>query len=612
MRKIVAFFCLMAFAGISEARVCFLPGVFNNDTTCLSDEEYAECRGFNRTTPCPNGQEQVSCNKNGRIYYRCYCRADMYNLTEHLEYNCKTGYTSECGCAAQNLECAPEYQYEGDGLGHCKDWVNTNGVDACILPNGKVFYKDCKCNDKYSFTCTETGLMKPGDQYACQEPSSSKFYLGCACASGWSANCNKNTDGCTRPMTSVYGKVVVPVGAGDYCFKCEEGVCPTSNEINMATYYCDFVTSVNFECEALGYIKAPTGVCPYETPDAGMIGVKCPFDRDYINCDTSRTCYLSKNACEDGNEGAVCDFNGTTKCYEVTSCNTQEGYINGVGPKRCVATSCRDGYQTGISSCVQEGYEVVYDTLTPKSGGLKCAKCTCNAGEACKYAYHQSTESSVIVAGSAVLSDKCCNGLYKNCDSLCNGRSLSSDPDPYAKQIETCSACGEDYYTILSCKHGYELLGGRCVAKACDSVSGYSSLIQDVKNCKDSVGRYEGAYGWKLLYQETSDIYQLREDLSCTKCVCDSEAVLTDCKWEEGKVGNSGLLRREDLCCNGKYKNCYTQNIPSEATTSACSDPQRNSVTTYSACDYPNYCVINSCKSGYKLKNNRCILAGKD
>ncbi|MBO4294224.1 MAG: hypothetical protein J5896_02120, partial [Alphaproteobacteria bacterium] len=63
------------------AKVCFLPSIFGGDEYCLSDEEavrYEGCRGFEQTTPCLPGQEQISCTKGNVTYYHCYCREDTY------------------------------------------------------------------------------------------------------------------------------------------------------------------------------------------------------------------------------------------------------------------------------------------------------------------------------------------------------------------------------------------------------------------------------------------------------------------------------------------------------------------------------------------------------
>ena len=613
MQKLLILLFLVGFAGHAHARVCFLPGVFGADSVCLTDAEYAECRGFDRVTPCPSGQEQVSCNKQGRTYYRCYCRADMYDLTQHLEYNCKTGYTSECGCAAKYLECTAEYKYEGDGLGHCKQFPNTTGVDACVLPSGKVWYKDCKCNENvYKYVCSETGLSRPSDTYACEEPGELgkgvKYYSGCVCATGWSANCNKNKNGCTRPMSSVYNELIGETT--NYCYKCEEGLCPTSRQINMATYYCEFTENVTFDCERLGYIKSLTGVCPYDTPDAGNIGVKCPFDQTYIHCNTQRDCYLNKDACEKAHNGAICALKAEGDvCYEVSSCKTT-GYTLTNG--ECVATACPTGFEQGVVSCPQAGAS--REESPSKSGGITCSRCVCqNPPATCIYTLKENEATGAILyAGNAEVDGECCNGRYQECTPQCAGngytRLLKTDFDENALDIETCTSCGVEYYKVKTCKYGYNLdtSSGRCVNAQCNTADGYSTTYQNVKNCRTSGGQYIGAYGWKLVYQPLSGAagsYQLIASTSCTKCTC--TASNTVCKWNNSNAGQAATLLDTDRCCNGNYKNCYAGNVPAEASEEACTDPYATAKTEYLACSH-RYCKITACRPGYQVLSNRC------
>ncbi len=607
MRKVVTFLflSLFVFAATAHARVCFLPHVFGGKETCLSDQEYAVCKGFDRSTPCPNGQEQVSCvnSKNGRTYYKCYCRADMVNLMDHPEYTCRTGYTEQCGCAVEHLECSPEYKYEGDGLGHCKGYINSEGVGACVLPNGEVWYKDCQCNSKYSFTCKETGLQYPGDEFACVTPGGLKYYSQCDCASGWSVNCGGNKKGCTRPMTSVYGnapKDTNSQGSG-WCYKCEEYVCRTTDLINMSAYYCEFLENVNFDCQKLGYTYAPTGYCPEGTKNAGMTGAKCPYGRDYMVCEDEDMPYLSKESCEAAVDGSICSL-GAEGWY-LSGCKTNEGYeyVNGT----CKAAPCPAGYRTNLTETNCTG-EYTLQAGTQKSAGEICKKCVCTPQSDCIYSDHQVSESGIIYAGQALLTDRCCNGYYKTCENQCPGgsRSYDTDLDENAMEIEKCQSCGEEYYTIKACKNGYALRGNECVSTTCDASFGYGAVVKNVNNCKTSDGLYEGAYGWKFDYQTTSSGYQQNGDDACTKCICD---VADECKWDDTNKGPDGSLHPSDICCNGKYKNCYADTIPAEATTSACNDENAEDITEYKACDFGKYCIINSCKNGKQPVSNSCV-----
>ena len=620
MRKIQAFLFFISLSLISSAhaKVCFLPGVFGGDTSCLSDAQYANCEGFDQTTPCPQGQEQVSCVKGGKTYYRCYCRADTYNLDEHPEYRCQEGYTTECGCAARHLECSPEYMYESDGLGHCKNYPNTDGVDACVLPNGKTYYKDCKCGSQYQYFCHETGLREPLDErYMCEDPSGVKSYIGCECdlASGWSSNgCRDRWDGCTEPMT--YIDTIDVNGNNLRCAQCEEYVCPTIDEFNVLAYFCAKSTEINFDCEDLGYTYAPSGACPADSGNPGEVGVRCPFNRDYMNCQKPENCYPNVFTCEEANPGAVCEQIEGSDCYGVVSCDETNGYRkNGT---RCEAIGCPAGYRAGLTTCTKEGESYEYNGM---SGGEVCGRCVCSPDSNCVYTANPNDHSSItinnnlyqpIFAGSGELGSQCCNGYYASCVGRCTGRDLKTDADPNMERYEICQACGEQYYTIRTCQSGYEVRENRCEESDCDTVNGYSAGIQGTADCLTGENMYQGAYGWSVETQTDLNGRPVQSgDQNCNRCVCGQPSNPGSgdlCRWNNANKGLDGVLKEEDLCCNGYYKDCFSS-APEGATAEACEDAKATATDEYNACDFGTVCFIRECLDGYRVQNNRCVVA---
>ncbi len=622
MRKIQAFLFLISLSiiGSAEAKVCFLPGVFGGDTSCLSDAQYANCEGFDQTTPCPEGQEQVSCVKGGKTYYRCYCRADTYKLEEHPEYLCTEGNTTECGCAAKHLKCSPEYKYEGDGLGHCKDYKNTVGVNACVLPNGKTFYKDCICSDEYQYFCHETGLREPLDErYMCEDPSGVKSYKGCECdvANGWSSNgCRDRLDGCTEPMT--YIDTVDVNGNNIRCSQCEEYVCATIDEFNVLAYFCAKSTEVNFDCEDLGYVYAPSGTCPADSGNPGEVGVRCPFNRDYMNCERPENCYPNLFTCEEANPGAVCELieGSEAGCYGVVRCDEVNGYRqNGT---RCEAIPCAAGYRAGLTTCTKEGETYERGGM---SGGEVCGKCVCSPNVNCVYTAQPNDHSTItinnnlyqpIYAGTGELANQCCNGYYSACIGRCSGRDLNTDPDPNMEAYDVCEACGEKYYVIRTCKKGYEVRENRCETSACNVEEGYSTDISGTLDCMTSENMFQGAYGWTVETQTDVNGNTVQSgEASCNRCVCGEPETPGEgdlCRWNSTNKGANGVLKAEDLCCNGYYKDCFSE-APEGSTPEACDDEKATVKDEYEACDFQKVCFIRECQEGYRVQNNRCVTA---
>ena len=641
MRKICVFLLLSAMLSpfSARAKVCFLPSVFGGDEYCLSDDEAAQyegCRGFDQTVPCLPGQEQLSCTNNGKTYYMCYCRKDTYKFEDHPEYQCTEGYTEECGCAAKYVKCAPEYQYKGDGFGYCKDdpergllhargVVGANGEGVCILPNGEVYYKECACEDKYSFMCRhEDGLVPPaGDEHKCVGQDGFTYYEECSCdvSEGWSPNgCADRNDACSEARAQTKRN-----HDGEVCSKCEEVSCENLGFINLAATYCGAAEQVTYDCERLGYVYAPEGRCPYGTNNAGEEGVRCPFDKNFMSCNF-QSCYKDAETCIKANPGATAcveDIDAITTCYKVSECDAEKGYV--FRGTTCEVAGCSEGYVPGVTEKYCQSLNAEWDVEKvdneiQMSGGEICARCTCSleldsdSDENCYYTMRaQDTtmlqfdngEHVAVYAGQGQVSNKCCNGYFKTCKNLCVG---SATLDPHQSSYNKCESCGKVYYTVTSCQPGYELKNGVCEAQACDVLNGYNENIQRVGECENN-GRYKGAIGWTLDVQKDGlGGFVVSGDKSCTKCVCDTtnENGDEECPWTIENKNRDGRLDAADLCCNGKYKRCYS-NAPENASADACNDAHAVQKNEYVACDYGKVCEITLCEAGYDLNDNVCV-----
>ena len=260
-------------SSISEAKICFLPGMLAGDG-CLGDTNVAGdlCSGYTRTSPCPSGYEQSTCLKNGRTYYKCTCRSDT--VTEGLgsKYICEKSYDSSCGCSPQDTVCNRNiYPYEG-----CVQYTGTTpSEDFCKSPkDGKFYYKSCDCSSSaYPYTCKETGLKEPNGTDYCKDTSGQIHYPFCLCEDNWTTSpCSERTDGCTELSQSVYNGL-------DTCYLCSAEKCTESNQLNLDYYWCSATVS---DCTSLGYTHTPDGTCP-----DGSTDIKCPFNSSYSFCQKS-------------------------------------------------------------------------------------------------------------------------------------------------------------------------------------------------------------------------------------------------------------------------------------------------------------------------------------
>lgn len=654
MRKLWAFLLLGVFSLCStaaEAKVCFLPNVLiGGKCVSFSKVKRNDCKGFTETRPCDEvGKETIeTCSVGGTTYYKCGCRGDVISwevINEHPGWICETGYAQECGCSAEHISCRYEYRYLGDGTGKCAksdENDNSKGVGACVLPNGRVYYKDCNCNG-YPYECDGiTGLKAPtgvdDTVVGCKSPHDNNYkYKECECADGWtSGTCEHNTNGCLMPVS------YVTTNDGELtCSMCDERLCKASGESNLEAIYCspksengryslgEYLSKTVTDCVDLGFVQGATGgFCPAGTQKSGEVGVKCPFDGRYMFCEEGEGCYPTEEACEVSEGVRSCVTVGG--CYRISECSA--GYELDGNRAACVVSKCPEGFTTGELHCgdsqlgIAHGYtDDVLESLSA-SGNKACKKCACNVEAAreegyCMYSKDPSDETAWY-AGDGILSEPCCDGSYSKCEFLVG----STKPSAGTATSERHEACGETYYVSTSCLDGYVLNAGRCESVTCGT--GYSSDIQSAKDCNNS-GLYEGGLGWTITAQKDSSGHIVKHDgKTCFKCECNTNNL--SCTWNASNKGKFGRLVEESACCDGGYKSCvanlckdsgindFTDDsdasndcIPQGATISLCTSIPEYAVSIkkYDACGQETRCLVDRCEQGYRPSDDgkKCV-----
>lgn len=631
MRKIWAFLLLGMFSlcGTSvEAKVCFLPNVLiGGKCVSLSSIKHNDCKGFTETTPCQDiGKETIEiCSTGDKTFYKCGCRGDVISwdvINEHEGWICESGYSQECGCSSEHIKCTSEYRYLGDGTGKCSksgENENSKGYSSCDLPNGRVYYKDCRCDD-YPYECEGlTGLKAPtgvdDDSVGCLSPHNNfKKYKECECDYGWTqGSCGSNTNGCLMPI-----KYVTANDGNLTCSLCDERLCKANGQLNLETVYCEpkdggksfggaYLNNTITDCVRLGFVQGATGgYCPAGTQKAGEKGLKCPFNSEFMFCEDKEGCYPTEDMCK--NKGFAQSCTDTGGCYRVSEC--KEGYELNSKTGYCVRKACEAGYEADSLDCddLEHGYNGQKGTKG-YSGEIPCEKCVCYISEArvsnyCNYTVDGEDGTKAI--GEGTPSELCCDGRsYTKCE-FTRGSTL---PIKGAKSQERYEACGEEYYIATECYLGYELKNGYCESASCPSE--FSSDVQSVADCSNN-GLYTGAIGWKMEIKNSNNMVVMNGDKICHKCTCEADE---SCKWDNSNDGvfgkkEFGYLEEEYACCNGKYKRCVANIcdgndndhcIPSNASVALCDSKPKHAVSMkkYEACDHKPRCLIDKCEKGY-------------
>ena len=334
-RTFCLFLFVFLFSSIAEAKICFLPGVLSGDG-CLEESEIAACSGWSRTSPCPSGYQQDTCQKKNTTYYKCYCKGDnIHDLG--VKYVCTKDYDSTCGCAKADTECNKNiYKYtESD----CKKFNNSKPAgDKCQNYSDMTWhYESCECSESdYPYTCKEDGLDVNPIAPKCENSAGETMYSFCACADGWSStSCDQNTGGCTAELDSVSNGLSA-------CYRCGVAQCPIDSYKNLYSFFCSVSPGIDTNCTSLGYVYDVDGKCEDGTP-----GLRCPFGFDYIYCEgESGDCrYDSIASCQSANANSVCgiDVNG---CFDIVGCAS--GYKLSADGRYCSEISC---LEEGFKSC---------------------------------------------------------------------------------------------------------------------------------------------------------------------------------------------------------------------------------------------------------------------
>lgn len=586
MTKIFKFlfvFSLLAFASQAEAKVCFLPGVFADDG-CLDGTiiDSDSCAGYNRTNECPAGYKQEACTtSNGTTKYRCTCDTDNVFTPAQMKdngYICKTSYDASCGCPRDYTICDRDIYKLAQGDGYCENKLpNTKPNKVCTNPsdndlyavNGKRdFYDMCVCSN-YPYNCKSTGLTPPSNTYlSCTDSKGDKHYSACDCASAWSETpCDQRTDGCTQVSNKVD-----KLGTSDKCYLCTSYKCPNAGDINLESYWCDIPQGIETDCEKLGYTYAPDGSCP-----DGKVTVKCPFNRKYMYCPTTKCNKGFAHTVEecgqtDGYNFGSLDSDGCGQCSaktcpvynvkvnETTSVNVQttidsnvencgqtgsKGYYIALsgsfsGEKPCYACapySCPSGYTAGVASVndCDDPEAMIYTPSTIYQGDKVCGKCSakvCLSGEYAKKSDCEKHDTDPNLH----------NFCQKNNDTECYYRQTISlgctytlDTCPANSVCDSCTKNGALKYKVTSCNPNYYLNGSKC--ESC--VTAATSL----KNEHDyAANSYFACVSNSNTLDKTYMPDAIRKYLTMNTCICDTES---SCRtnqtnipgaWDDGHV----------------------------------------------------------------------------
>lgn len=539
-RYLLALFGVLFFAGVAQARVCFLPGGEDEAEFCLESVPYNNC---------PN---QVTCEHPQSGAEACEEEDDTlrYNpeqCCDNEEYyvQCPDGSTCESG-----YECTSS-GYKSCRKGHCKcpsyyKLCDTNhgqiGIgEACSDSEGEK-YAECQCDGNKYRVCDRSAT---GSGESCTDDRG-EHYTQCTCPSDWATSSDSCLcgveDECTsypsgRKAYSCRGNNPPACKCG-YTYKssyagCAEGC--TDDEYDFVGsipdgYACDVTTGLNGnvcgknckctpqnwdtedctypDCDSMGYTEQNCEgdwvACPYDSSKKKCIGGgdeddDCPdgYSADYQSLEDCRQsgCWDYKSDGFSGNKKCgkclptrpglpMPEFNAT--CNKWIMCNNEETCANWECDPgttlingQCVSDlkSCPDGFSLNYTS--------VDDCGNPKGWTLQvlgaldgklCARCM---AKVCTGSYK--TEAQCTASGS----------LTQSC-------TVSGSPQGYAGD-DGCYTCN-------------------CV-DTCPS--GYSTAYQSVNDCGDHPS------GWKYT------TYGTLNGLNCGKCTpqaCPgSYLTLSDC-----------------------------------------------------------------------------------
>ncbi len=291
-RYLFAMFGMLFFAGVAQARVCFLPGGEDEAEFCLDSVPYFENALCPNMVPCahPKKGANVCIESDGSQRYddtsQCCEDSSEYEICPDGS-KCESGYACIAdgyeSCKKGHCQC-PDY-YEVCDTDHGQIGVG----DSCKDGDG-VKYAECRCTDEYHI-CDSNAV---GSGSSCTDDRGT-LYTHCSCPSDWSTS----RDGCL-------------CGAADECTNYPNGSKVYSCRANgMPDCVCGYTYNASYsgcadgctddEYEFVGSIP-PAYIC--EDTISGLKGVcgkncKCApqnWDTDcsYPDCAsigyTARTC----------------------------------------------------------------------------------------------------------------------------------------------------------------------------------------------------------------------------------------------------------------------------------------------------------------------------------
>lgn len=386
---------------------------------------------------------------------------------------------------------------------------------------------------------------------------------------------------CTSDQLLCGDLCVDPSTANEHCGECD----------NKCQQYSE-CKSGECECYA-GYSLCPQNgsnecVKLYEDLDnCGACGVKCTaenFDNsdaiDSVGCD-SGSCKLNKCKANYHIENNVCIADSINNCGG-QNCSQKAGWKEGTCNKgTCQATLCEDGYHLDDDEVCQAD--------TNSCCGRKCDPCSnntyCNNGEC------SSGCGSLTVCGSECKNTQADPEYCGNCTTNCNTTVTNA----------SSATCVSGACKASTCKTGYFLSGGKCLAQSTTSCGGI--------NCSSLAGWGSGSCSTTGTCVATGCTAGYRLNSAKNRC----EAETQDCCGSGCTPCGTGQICSSGVCadnCGSAKTNCGEVCVDLASDPNNCKACGAKCTTTQvpnaTAFYCSNACKASACESGYHLYNGGC------
>lgn len=505
------------------------------------------CSGTSDCSPglkrCSNGECTACCNnedckssqacRGGKCVGGCETHKDCQGMFACLNGQCST------------LQCIPEYQL-------CKN--------ACILDSQCCANEDCTSGKQCQSGKCVSGC--PNNQTSCDSQ--------CVDTQTSAKHCGACNKACNNGQSCISGQCQCPSGqkdCGGTCAQC------CSNSDCVGTQVCQ-KGICNGDCrtddDCKGSFACINNQCSTQTCRSGykMCNSQCiPNNR----CCTDKDC-LNNFACV-GNQCSTTKCTTSYKlckqvCIQISQCCSDQDCST---DKKCESGGC-------VARCPSQQTWCVSQCVNLQSSQTHCGSCkkACKTGFSCKGGQCQCPAGQKDCNGvcSQCCANNDCGGTQVCQSGFCKGN-CRSDND-----CRSNFACVSNQCSTSTCKTGFRLCSGRCIAnngccvdKDCNNNFACLSNQCSTNTCKA---------GYKICKGQC---------ILSDGCCSDS-----DCSSNFACVGN----QCSTTTCRSGYKTCNGQCILSSG---CCSDSDCNN---YFACSN-NQCSTNTCRSGYKICNSRCI-----